>query len=100
LRELGLFSLKKRRLRGDLIAAFQCLKGGSKKAGGGLFARACCGRTKSSGFKLREGRFKLDIRKKFFSVWVVRHWSQLPREVLDAPSLELFKAKLDGALIL
>ena len=98
MRELGLFSLKKRRLRGDLIAAFQCLKGGSKKAGGGLFARACCGRTKSSGFKLREGRFKLDIRKKFFSIMVVRHWHRLPREAVPAPSLAMFKARLDGAL--
>ncbi|KFQ99914.1 hypothetical protein Y956_00652, partial [Nipponia nippon] len=48
-----------------------------------------------NGFKLKEGRFRLDIRKKFFTV---KHWNRLPREVVDAPSLETFKIRLDGAL--
>ncbi|KFZ50138.1 hypothetical protein N321_03747, partial [Antrostomus carolinensis] len=98
LRELGLFSLEKRRLRGDIIAAFQYLEEAYRKAGEGLCTRAGSERTRSNGFKLEEGRFRLDIREKFFTVRVVRHWNRLPREVVDAPSLEVLKARLDEAL--
>ena len=54
--------------------------------------------TRDSSFKLKDGRFRLDIRKKFFTVRVVRHWHRLPRESVDAPSLAVFRARLDGAL--
>ena len=72
------------------------MKGAYRKAGEGLFIRAGSDRTRGNGFKLEEGRFRLDIRKKLFIVRVVRHWNRLPREVVDAPSLEAFKACLDG----
>ncbi|KFV12185.1 hypothetical protein N339_01657, partial [Pterocles gutturalis] len=98
LRELGLFSLEKRRLRGYLLEAFQYLKGAYRKAREGLFTRACSNRMRGNGFQLKEGRFRLGIRKKFFIVRVVRHWNRFPREVDDVPSLEVFKARLDDVL--
>ncbi|KAK4820640.1 hypothetical protein QYF61_002226 [Mycteria americana] len=70
LRELGLFSLEKRRLRGDLIALYNCLKGGCRE----------------------------DIRKFFFTERVIKHWNRLPREVVELPSLEVFKGRLDEVL--
>ena len=98
LRELELFSLEKRRLQGELIVAFQYLKGAYKKDGDKPFSRACCDRTRGNGFKLKEGRSRLDMRKKLFTLRVVKHWHRLPREVVGAPSLETFRVRLDGAL--
>ena len=73
LRELELFRLEKRRFRGDLIAAFQYLKGVYKKDGDRLFRRSCRHRTRGNGFNLKEGKFRLDRRKKCFMMRVVKH---------------------------
>jgi len=95
LKELGLFSLEKRRFQEDsgLIVAFQYLKGSYRKEGDKLFSRICCDRTKLNGFKLKEGRFRLNIREKVFYSAGGEAW--LPTDVVGAPSLESFKVRLD-----
>lgn len=87
--DMGLFSLEKKRL-------WENLKGADKKKREGLFSYS--DRTREGGFKLTESKFRWDVQKEFFPQRMVKHWNRLPRQVVAAPSLEVFKARSDGAL--
>jgi len=79
LRDLGLLSLQKRRVRGDLRAACNFLQGGSKEDGERLFSVVTDGRTRSNGLKLQWERSRLDISKNYFTRRVGKHWDGVPR---------------------
>jgi len=98
LRELGLFSLKKRRLRGDLTNAYTYMNGGCQEDGARLCPVVLSNMTRGKRHKLKHRKFRLNMRKNFFPLRVTEHWNRLPREVVQSPSLEIFKTRLDKVL--
>ncbi|KAJ7411172.1 hypothetical protein WISP_103903 [Willisornis vidua] len=96
--ELELFSLERRRLRGDLVTLYNHLKGGCNQVGVSLFSQATVTGSENTSLKMDQERFRLNIKGKFFMKNVAKHWNRLFRELLESPPLEELKKQLDVAL--
>ena len=100
-RDLGnwvCLALKKRRLRGDWIQVYKYLRCGSHSGEAGLFSVVRGDRTRGNGLKLLQRKFRTNVCKNLFTVRLTEHWNRLPREVVESPSLEIFKTRLDAYL--
>jgi len=98
LRELGLFSLEKRRLRGDLRNTSEYLQGGGQEDGARLYSVVPSDRTSGNGHKLEQRKLQLNPRKNFFPLRVMKPLPRLPREAVESPSLEIFQPRLAAVL--
>ena len=95
LSELGLFSLKRRRIRGKLIECFKILKGFDNVNHSELFTFDPNIRTRNNGMKLKGRHVYLDVTKNFFTNDVISHWNQLPESVVQSSTITTFKSRLD-----
>ena len=98
LSNLGLFSLQKRRLRGDLINVYKHLQGNERQMDEAmLFSMVHTSRTRSNGLKLEHRKFHTKLQN-FFTLRVMEHGNKVPREAVEFPSLEIIKAHLEAYL--
>ena len=93
-----MFSLKKRRLRGDLIHAYKYVKSGCQEEGTRLFSLVPSNRARGNGRKLKHSKFQLNMRNNIFTLRVTEPWNRLPRGVMESPSLQICKTCLDAVL--
>ncbi|RMC01247.1 hypothetical protein DUI87_22196 [Hirundo rustica rustica] len=96
--ELGLFSLEKRRLRGDFITLYHFLKGGCRQLGVGLFLQAATDRTRRHSLSLCQGKYRLDIKKKFFTKRIIKYQNDLSRDMVESLSLDDVANRFDVSL--